>query len=260
MCQRKVAEVDYRIEMDWRQRSRILWLAAGDANKRFFHQSTNGRRRQNSIRQLQIGGRTLGDHSSIGQAIADHFREFYRRGPVNQWRWRATGASVLSSVQQQDLIVSFSEEEVKAAIRGLNSEGAPGLDGIPVFFYLECWDVVGAEVMSLIEEFRDGRCNMDRLNKAYIILIPKVEGAELIGDLRPISLSNSIYLIIAKVIYYSHTESHLVLPAIIGPFQSAFLPGRQMSDSIVTAKEIVAAWRRDGHPGFPMEGRLFQGL
>ena len=23
------------------------------------------------------------------------------------------------------------------AIRGLNSEGAPGLDGIPVFFYLE---------------------------------------------------------------------------------------------------------------------------
>ena len=61
MCQRKVAEVDYRIEMDWRQRSRILWLAAGDAKTRFFHQSANGRRRQNSIRQLQIGGRTLGD-------------------------------------------------------------------------------------------------------------------------------------------------------------------------------------------------------
>ena len=43
MCQRKVAEVDYQIEMDWRQRSRILWLAAGDANTRFFHQSANGR-------------------------------------------------------------------------------------------------------------------------------------------------------------------------------------------------------------------------
>ena len=32
---------------------------------------------------------------------------------------------------------------MKAAIRGLNFEGAPGPDGIPVFFYLECWDVVG---------------------------------------------------------------------------------------------------------------------
>ena len=136
---------------------------------------------------------------------------------------------------------------MKAAIRGLNSEGAPGPDGIPVFFYLECWDVVGAEVMALIEEFRDDRCNIDRLNKAYIILIPKVEGAELIGDFRPISLSNSIYLIIAKVLA---NRLRLVLPAIISPFQSAFLPGRQMSDSIVTTEEIVAAWCRDNTPGF----------
>ena len=45
MSQRKVAEVDYRFEMDWRQRSRLLWLAAGDANTRCFHQSANGRRR-----------------------------------------------------------------------------------------------------------------------------------------------------------------------------------------------------------------------
>ena len=46
-------------------------------------------------------------------------------------------------------------------------------------FNLGCWDVVGAEVMATIEEFRLGHGNMDRLNKAYIILLPKVEGAEL---------------------------------------------------------------------------------
>ena len=123
----------------------------------------------------------MSGHSTIGQAIADHFREFYRHGPANQRRWRATGASVLVPVQQQDLIASFLEDEVKAAIRGLNLEGAPGPDGIPVFFYLECWDVVGAEVMAMIEDFRVGRCNMDRLNKASIILLPKIEGAEQTG-------------------------------------------------------------------------------
>ena len=189
----------------------------------------------------------MSDQLSIGQAIADHFREFYRRGPANQWRWLAIGASVLSPVQQQELIASFSEDEVKAAIRGLNSKGAPGPDGIPVFFYLECWDVVGAEVMAMIEDFRVGRCNMDRLNKAYIILLPKVEGAELIKDFGPVSLSNSIYLIIVKVLA---NRLRLVLPTIISPYQSAFLPGRQMSDSIVMAEEIVAAWCRDNTPGF----------
>ena len=61
-------------------------------------------------------------------------------------------------------------------IYGLNSEGARGPDGIPVFFYLECWDVVGAEVMAMIEDFKVGHCYMDRLNKAYIILLPKSRG------------------------------------------------------------------------------------
>ena len=216
-------------------------------NTRFFHQIANGRRRANSIRRLQIGDRILNDQAAIGQALSDHFREFYRRRPPNRWRWLATGADVLSATQQQDLIIPFSEKEVKVAIRGLNSEGAPGPDGIPVFFYTECWAKVGPDVMATIEEFRAGRCNMDQLNRAYIVLIPKVQGAERIGDFRPISLSNSIYLIIAKVLA---NRLWAALPSIISPFQSAFLPGRQMSDNIVLAKEIVATWRRSNTKGF----------
>ena len=133
------------------------------------------------------------------------------------------------------------------AIRGLNSEGAPGPDGIPVFFYTECWAKVRPDVMATIEEFRAGRCNMDRLNRAYIVLILKVQGAERIGDFQPISLSNSIYLIIAKVLA---NRLRAVLPSIISSFQSAFLLGRQMSDNIVLAQEIVAAWRRRNTKGF----------
>ena len=133
------------------------------------------------------------------------------------------------------------------AIRGLNSDGAPGPGGFPVFFYRDCWDAVGSEVMAMIEEFWAGRCNMNRLNRAYIILLPKVEGAEQIGDFQPISLSNSIYLIIAKVLAH---RLRTVLLALISPFQSAFMPGRQMADNIVLAEEIVASWRRNGTPRF----------
>ena len=81
-------------------------------------------------------------------------------------------------------------------------------------------------------------------------MLPKsseVEGAEQIGDFRPISLLNSIYLIIAKVLA---NRLRSVLPALISPFQSAFLPGRQMTDGIVIVEEIVAAWRRERTAGF----------
>ena len=35
-CREEVAEADLRIEMDWRQRSHQIWLAARDANSSFF--------------------------------------------------------------------------------------------------------------------------------------------------------------------------------------------------------------------------------
>ena len=54
--------------------------------------------------------------------------------------------------------------------------------------------------MAALEDFSAGRCHMDRLNRAYIVLLSKVQGAEQIGEFRPISLSNSLYLIFAKVL------------------------------------------------------------
>ena len=89
---------------------------------------------------------------------------------------------MLTPCQQQQLILPFSEDEVIAAVRGLNSEAAPGPDDIPVFFYKDCWDTVRHEVMAALEDFKVGRCHMDRLNRAYIVLLLKVQGAEQIGD------------------------------------------------------------------------------
>ena len=200
MCRDEVAEVDLRIEVDWCRRSRQLWLSAGNTNTRFFRQMANWRSHLDGIPRLRIGDQVINDQAAVGQAFAEHFRAFYRRGPANRWRWPATSASVLAPSQQQQLILPFSEDEVKAAVRGLNNKGAPGPDGIPVLFYKDCWDIVGYAVMAALEDFKAGRCQMDRLNKAYIMLLPKFKGAEQIYDFRPISLSNSLYLIFAKVL------------------------------------------------------------
>ena len=41
-----------------------------------------------------------------------------------------------------------------------------------------------------------------------------------------------------------------VIGALIGPFQYAFIPGRQLPDSVVMAGEILAAWKVQGTKGF----------
>ena len=179
----------------------------------------------------------------MGHALADHFRAFYRQGPPNQWKWTPTTVSTVNLAQQQYLIPPFSNKEVKAAVWGLNSEGTLGSDGIPLFFYKECWDVIGPEVMAVMEEFHAGRCQMESLNKVYLVFLPKTAGAEYTGNFRPISLSNSIYLIIAKAVANRLFE---VLNGPISPFQFTFILGWQMIDNIMLAEEMVAAWRRSG--------------
>ena len=121
-------------------------------------------------------------------------------GTPNSWRWTGIGASTLSPTQQQQLTGPFLADDVREAICGLNAEGAPRPDEIPVFFYKDCWALVGPDVMALMEEFHVGTCHMGHINRTYITLLPKVFEAEREGDFCPISLSNNIYLIIAKVL------------------------------------------------------------
>ena len=107
--------------------------------------------------------------------------------------------------------------------------------------------MIRPEVVSVMEEIYAGRCQMESLNKVYLVLLPKTAGAKHIGDFLLISQSNLIYLIIAKVLA---NRLHEVMDGLISLFQSAFIPGRWMIDSIVLAEEMAAAWRRSGTSEF----------
>ena len=134
----------------------------------------------------------VSDSAQISEALARHFFAASRRGPHNRWRWSGPETTKLLALQQQALVRPFIEEEVRSAIRGLNWEGAPGPDGLLVFFFRDSWATVGVEVMHAVKLFRRGELNMDRINWSYVVRIPKQQGAVDIGDFRLISLSNSI--------------------------------------------------------------------
>ena len=72
-CREDEAEVYIKFEMDWRQRSQQLWLAASDANTSFYHQAANGRRRSNRIGGIRLGDLVVNGQAVVGQALVDHF-------------------------------------------------------------------------------------------------------------------------------------------------------------------------------------------
>ena len=68
------------------------------------------------------------------------------------------------------------------------------------------------------------------LNSTLISLIPKIPGPETLNNYRPISLCNTVYKIVSKVIV---ARLRLLLDQVISPFQTAFVPGRRGTDNAI---------------------------
>ena len=89
-------------------------------------------------------------------SISPPFFAALRQVPRNFWRWSGCMATQLCSSQQQTLVQPFLAKEVRSAIQGFNGDGALGVDGLPVFFNRDCWDVVGTKVTTDVELFCRG--------------------------------------------------------------------------------------------------------
>jgi hypothetical protein len=94
----------------------------------------------------------------------------------------------------------FKEREVKEALFQMFPTKAPGPDGFPAHFFQRHWDLCGEEVTSVVLRILKGEDNPDVINDTLIVLIPKVVGAEELGQYMPISLCNVIYKIASKVV------------------------------------------------------------
>jgi hypothetical protein len=74
------------------------------------------------------------------------------------------------------------------------------------------------------------------VNLTDICLIPKVNKPEFVSQFRPISLCNVTYKIITKVIVNRLKE---IVAQVVSPFQTGFVPGRNITENIVIAQEML---------------------
>jgi hypothetical protein len=141
----------------------------------------------------------------------------------------------------------FSEKEVKEAIFGSYAEGAPGPDGFSFLFYQHFWELIRADFMDMVKDWNEGKLDLFRLNFSLLTLIPKETDAVTIQKFRPIALTNCSFKIFSKC---ATNRLGVVSEKLISPNQTAFIKGRFILESVVSAHEVIHDAVHSGNSGF----------
>jgi hypothetical protein len=113
---------------------------------------------------------------------------------------------------------------------------APRLDGFTARFFQHCWEIIKSDLTKMIRKSQASNKLGGSTNSAFLALIPKEKGALNFSRFRPISLCNTGYKILTKVIT---NRLKNVLPLIVSENQGGFIKGRQITDNIVLVQEAL---------------------
>jgi hypothetical protein len=103
-------------------------------------------------------------------------------------------------------------------------------------FYQKFWGVMKGDFMALVREFEKGKAGMARLNCVVIILILKEDEAKTFKKFRLISIINCSFKDFAKAM---NNRLEVVCNRLLTPNQSAFVKGRFILESVVSAHKII---------------------
>ena len=151
-------------------------------------------------------------------------------------------------MERDNISRGINEEEIKVALWSLKPFKAPGSDGLHAGFFQNFWPVVGDSVSEEVKKVFVSRKVPDFLNRTLIALIPKIQGSKTLDNYRPISLCNTMYKVVTKIIV---ARLRPYLDKIISPMQTAFVPGRKGVDNVIIAQEIIhSLGKKKGRTGY----------
>ncbi|XP_033128722.1 uncharacterized protein LOC108872195 [Brassica rapa] len=234
----------YKAEEEfWRQRSRIMWLSLGDRNSGYFHAVAKGRKARNRMSVIEdSNGIAYYEEEQIASQITAYFTEMFSslnsdatEGDTREIVGSAIRPSVSESANAR-LSAIPNTAEIKTALFLIHPDKAPGPDGFSASFFHSNWSTVGTSLIREIQAFFRTGLLPTVTNVTYVRLIPKSTGAKLVSDYRPIALCNVAYKVITKIL---SLRLKPILQDIISETQSAFVPGRAISDNVLITHEIL---------------------
>lgn len=122
-------------------------------------------------------------------------------------------------------------KEVEDVLFSLPANKSPGVDGVSVEALRKTWPVMKAFYLAMVQKFWEEGILAESITEGMIRLIPKSVNKTELKDWRPLTMLNTDYKIIARLL---PSRLQVILPTLILPQQTGFIKGRNMLDNVLT--------------------------
>jgi hypothetical protein len=157
------------------------------------------------------------------------------------------GLPSLFPEQQANLELPFTLGELQEAVEAAASSKAPGPDGLSYEFYMATFGSVGPSLLDGLNTMLNNGLLSPSLRHGYVRLLPKVPGVPMASQLRPITLLNTDYKLLTKMMVARLLP---LLPSVLKATQLCSVQGHSIYDgpaSILSAADFLQRHQRPGY-------------
>ena len=220
-------------------RSKARWYMESEKNTQYFYSLEKSRYNSKTCLKLFREDGSLEDREeSILEMQKDFYQKLYTADKSVKFDLPNNLDCQLDESMEGSWEIPFSEAEISTAIKQLKNGSCPGLDGFPIEVYKMFYQEMRVPVIEMIEESFLEQKIPESMSKGVLNLIPKGEkDTRHLKNLRPITLLNSDYKIIEKLI------ANRMVPALeqlINEDQCGFLPNRRIVANIRKILDIIS--------------------
>ena len=214
--------------------NKTKWFEWGEKPNKFFLNLAKSRQNRNLITEIRNGESSHKGQKDVMEGIRNFYKELYERKNLNRnldSRKFYEKCPSLSEKNKRSLDQDLTLEELKKALHTCK-DSAPGPDGIPYQVYKKLWKITGPILLNAWKYSMITETLTNSHLESVITLLPK-EGKDVkdIKNWRPITLSNCDSKIITKAM---SIRTAAVLGSIIDTSQTAYVPGRSVTDNLRT--------------------------
>ena len=188
--------------------------------------------------------------------ILNECKNFYQKLYKNQKTCSVTQKQLLQQIkpkitdmQNQKLTKQIQIIEIKQALQTMENGKSPGIDGIPIEFYKEFFDLLKKDLQDICNYVLfEQKITPKTWNQAIISLIPKqTEKLNSLKYCRPISLLCTDYKILTKILANRLKQ---ILPDIISQEQNCSIPQRTIFNNLFIIRDLIKYQKKTNSTSF----------